>query len=428
MDFRALAEEIEALMPVASQLFAELQAQTSDGVGITRASYGAGEQKAWNIVADAARGLGFEVSSDAAANLLIRMPGSNPAGHGVITGSHLDSVPVGGNFDGAAGVIGGLIALAALREVGPANDHDITVMGIRGEETAWFSVHHIGSRAALGLLPASEIETATRFDTGRTLAEHMSDAGCDLDRLRCGEATWNRQAIKAFFELHIEQGPVLVHEEIPVAIVTGIRGNLRARQAKCSGTYAHSGAVPRNLRHDAVLAGAELAYRAEAEWDKLLRDGRDMVLTLGKFHTNGEVHSHNKVPGELTFSIDVRSDEQSTLDHMENFLTELAREIGERRGIRIDLGELKRTKPAVMAPQLCRLLRQGADRTGVSVIDLASGGGHDAGDFANAGVRSAMVFVRNPNGSHNPDEAMTIEDFCEATKVLAAGISLEANS
>jgi beta-ureidopropionase / N-carbamoyl-L-amino-acid hydrolase len=426
MDHRKLSSAVAALMPRAVALFDSLAQATGDGIGITRASYGEGENRAWEILRQAAVEMGFEVGTDAAANLLIRMPGHTPDGAGVIIGSHLDSVPVGGNFDGAAGVVAGLITLAALRETGYRNAQDITVMGIRGEETAWFSVHHIGTRAALGLLPAAEIDTATRFDTGRTLAQDMAVLGCDVDRLRRGEPTWKPEAIKAFFELHIEQGPVLVHKDIPVAIVSGIRGNMRARHVKSIGVYAHSGALPRELRNDAVLAAVEFVAAAEAEWDRLLAKGHDMVLTVGKFHTDAEQHSHNKVPGLVSLCFDVRSVEQAMLEHMGRFLAENAEAIGARRRVSIDLGKVTYTRPAVMAPRLRAQLIDCASKCGVSMIEMASGGGHDAGDFANAGVDTAMVFVRNPNGSHNPDEHMEISDFCEAIKVLTCAVAAEA--
>ena len=426
-DDKALADRIEALMPVAARLFDDLAARTGDGVGITRASYGPGEQAAFDLLKTAAQELGFAPAPDAAGNLIVRLDGTAPGGAGVVTGSHLDSVPVGGNFDGAAGAVAALIALAALRDTrGPHAEH-ITAMGIRGEETAWFSIHHIGSRAALGLLPAEEIATARRFDSGHTLERHMAETGCDLDALRRGEPTWPPAEIRAFLELHIEQGPVLVERNRPTGIVSGIRGNMRARTARCLGAYAHSGAVPRDMRQDALLAAAEFATRAEAEWERLLHQGRDLVLTFGKFHTDPAQHSHNKVPGEVLFSIDARSIEAETLDHVEATLTALAAEISARRGVTLDLGPIRRTRPAVMDAGLRAALRDGATRLGVDAMDIASGGGHDAGDFANAGVPSAMVFVRNPNGSHNPDEAMALEDFCEGTKLLAAGLSAAAS-
>jgi N-carbamoyl-L-amino-acid hydrolase len=367
--------------------------------------------------------LGFSVSSDHAANLVIRRPGINPDGIGVLSGSHLDSVPCGGNFDGAAGVVAALLSLAAFDRVGLKTKHNVSAIGFRGEESAWFSIHHIGSRAALGLLPAAEIETARRFDTQRTLAEHMAETGCDLQLLKRGHASMPAKRVKAYVELHIEQGPVLVHREVPVGIVTGIRGNARIRKARCIGEYAHSGAVPRDMRRDAVMAMADFVHAADEEWARLESEGRDLVLTFGKLHTDITLHGHNKVPGTVDFVVDARSHERETLDGIETFLKRTAAEIESRRGVQFQMSPVSRTAPAVMEKSIRDLMRQDAQALKLHVMDIPSGGGHDAGDFANAGVPSGMVFVRNPHGSHNPDEAMTMEDFTQGLKLLASTLA-----
>ena len=127
----------------------------------------------------------------------------------MFTGSHLDSVPRGGNYDGAAGVVAGLAVLAGWRQAGAIPDCDVTVMGVRAEESAWFPVSYIGSKAAFGLLPAEALQ-ARRFDTQRTLADHIQSCGGQPDRIVQGPAALDASRIAAFFELHIEQGPVLL--------------------------------------------------------------------------------------------------------------------------------------------------------------------------------------------------------------------------
>jgi beta-ureidopropionase / N-carbamoyl-L-amino-acid hydrolase len=416
---RRLADVVEELAPTGAKFFDTLAERTHDKVGITRASYGEGEQVAADLLAGLGRDLGFAVATDHAANVFVRRPGTNPDGAGVFSGSHLDSVPSGGNFDGAAGAIAALLALSALDRAGVTTRHDITALGLRGEESAWFSIHHIGARAALGLLPAEEIDQARRFDTQRTLAEYMAETGCDLDALRAQRPSIPPHIAKAFVELHIEQGPVLVHEAMPLGIVKGIRGNMRIRRAVCLGEYAHSGAVPRKLRRDALMAAAELVHAAEAEWEAIEAEGGDLVLTFGKFHTDMILHSHNKVPGEVRFVVDARSHEVETLDRIQRVIESMAAAIAERRGVNIDLGEVSRVRPALMDRDIRRLMREGADALGLGTLDISSGGGHDAGDFANCGIPAGMIFVRNPNGSHNPAEAMSMEDFTQGTKLLA---------
>jgi N-carbamoyl-L-amino-acid hydrolase len=374
-------------------------------------------------VAEVARALEMEIETDYAGNLYMTMPGKDRGLPPVIAGSHLDSVPQGGNYDGAAGVFGALAAVAGLRRAGIAPAEDIRVMAIRGEESAWFAVHHIGSRAALGLLPPDELDAAVRVDTGRSLADHMADLGCDVDALRQRRAYIDPARVKAFYEIHIEQGPILVHDAIPVGIVTGIRGNARARHARCLGEYAHSGATPRKLRHDAALAMAEYMATLEADWEKLEAEGRDLVLTFGKLYTDPQAHTHSKVPGEVRFTIDARSHEAVTLDRVEALVGDHARSIGESRGVAFELGPITRVTPAVMDPALRARLHEGAGALGIAALDIASGGGHDAGDFANSGVPTAMLFVRNPHGSHNPDEHMEMDDFAKTVQLLAYALA-----
>jgi N-carbamoyl-L-amino-acid hydrolase len=406
-------------LPIAETFFDTLAKRTSDGVGITRASYGEGEQIAADLIASLGRDLGLAVTIDHAANVLVRRPGTDANGAGVFSGSHLDSVPSGGNFDGAAGVIAALLSLAALDRAKIQTRQDVTAVGFRGEESAWFAIHHIGSRIALGIFSPEELESAKRYDTERTLAEHMAEIGCDLAAIRSRKPSIPPKSVKAFVELHIEQGPVLVHEQIPLGIVTGIRGNMRIRHGVCTGEYAHSGAVPRKLRRDALMAAAEFVHLAEAEWDAIEADGGDLVLTFGKFHTDTALHTHNKVPGEVRFVVDARSHDVKTLDRLQKALVTEAARINKRRGVNIDLGRIGRIRPAVMDLDIRRVIREAAGDLGFDAIDIASGPGHDTGDFVNCGVPGAMIFVRNPNGSHNPAEAMSMDDFAMGTKLLA---------
>ena len=402
----------------AERLFDDIRARTSDRVGVTRAAYGEGEQIAYDILAAEAEAMGLAVSTDAAANLYMTLPGRDHPGRSVVVGSHLDSVPQGGNYDGLAGILAGLVCAGAMRRAGVTPPSDVTVMGIRGEENAWFGAQHVGSRAALGLLCPGLLDEARRFDTGRTLAEHMKDAGAEPDVLRAGTAHLVRERLGCYLELHIEQGPVLDDGGIGVGIVTGLRGNVRCSDIKCLGAYGHSGAVPRRLRRDAVMASAELVSEMDRLWRRIEDDGGDLVLTFGQFSTDADAHALTKIPGEVRLSFDCRSHSADTLAVVEEELRSQAREIGKRRDVRFRFGPMTRGGPALMDPGLRKRLAEGCDALGIHALELASGPGHDAGDFAEAGVPSAMIFVRNVNGSHNPDEAMPIEAFRDGTRLL----------
>ncbi|MDA1308326.1 MAG: Zn-dependent hydrolase [Proteobacteria bacterium] len=404
---------------LARALFDALHSQTHDRIGITRASYGPGEQAARDIMAGAADRLAMAVEDDAAGNVYMTLPGADRSAAPVVIGSHLDSVAQGGNFDGAAGVVSGLVACAGLRDAGIIPPRDIRVMGIRAEESAWFGVSYIGSRSALGVLPDGALDSARRADTGRTLAEHMAEAGCDPQALRDGAVYMQPGSLHAYLEVHIEQGPVLEEAGVPVGVVTGIRGNRRLPQARCIGEYSHCGGVPRSHRRDAVIATAELVGALDAIWSECEAEGKDFAFTIGKFFTDTEWHAMTKIAGAVEFSLDMRSLDGDFIEAMTGRVRELAADIAKRRGVTFELGEFTRAAPGPMDPGLKAGMLAGVEALGISAMEIASGASHDAAAFAAAGVPTQMLFIRNANGSHNPDEAMEIADFMAATRLLA---------
>lgn len=418
-----LTRHVDTAMTAAEDLFADLARKTADEEGVTRASYDEGEQIAHGLAEEVARRQGLEVTTDLAGNLYMTLPGRDRDAPALITGSHLDSVPRGGNYDGAAGVVAGLAALDALQMSGITPPRDLTVMGVRSEECgSWFAGRHgghLGSRSALGLLAGEELDTAIHLGTGRTLGEHMAQCGFDPDRLRASPPHLGPHNVGAYLELHIEQGPVLEAAEKPVGVVTGIRGNTRARDASCVGEYTHSGAVPQSHRHDAVLATAELVTGLDAEATRIRENGGDIVFAAGKFFTDADLHSLTKVPGEIRFTLDIRSLDRAIISSMTNLARDLGDEISQRRGVRFDLGEFPVSEPTIMNEGHHRHLWAGCEALGIDAIDIASGGGHDAQEFDRSGIPAAMIFVRNAHGSHNARESMEMSDFALGTRLLA---------
>lgn len=414
-----LDQAVIARESFAAHLFDQLRAGTHDGVGITRASYGEGEQFAHALLGERARSLGLEVENDAAGNTLMTLPGADRAAPPMIIGSHLDSVAQGGNFDGAAGVIAGLVAALALRDAEVLVPRDVRVMGIRGEEGEWFGESFIGSRCALGTLPPGALDRATRADTGLALHAHMTQAGCDPNAIRAGQVSLPPAGQHGFIEVHIEQGPVLDEASIPVGLVTGIRGNSRLPNARCTGEYSHCGGVPRTHRRDAVVAVAELVSSLDDIWTECEATHQDFAFTVGKLFTDANLHAMSKIPGTVDFTLDMRSVDSRFLDEMDTRVVELADAIAARRGVNFELGHFTRAECGVLAPRMVEELREGIATLGIPAMDLASGASHDAAAFATAGVPTAMLFIRNANGSHNPHEAMALGDFTAATRVLA---------
>jgi N-carbamoyl-L-amino-acid hydrolase len=403
---------------MAASIFDELRKQTTRGRGIFRDAYGAGENFAHRLVSERAFELGLTVEHDAAANTYMTMVGRDRNAPRVIIGSHLDSVPDGGNFDGAAGVVAGLIAIAALKSSNFRPVRDITVMAIRAEESVWFNTTYFGSRAALGRFPVEHLDALRRFDTGRSLTEHLAESGGNADVLRTSNPYLNPSEILAYLEVHIEQGPVLDGGNLPVGIVTGIRGNHRRFAAKIYGEYSHCGGVPRAYRRDSVVAACEFVHALDQLWAEWERDHKDMAFTVGKLYTDPARHAHTKIAGEVTFSLDLRSVDPHLLTQLERRVQEIATEIGECRQVKIDLGPFTRAEVGKVDSAIFRSLSEGAKSLDIPVRPIESGASHDAAAFAEAGIRMGMLFVRNRGGSHNPDEKMEIRDLLEATRLL----------
>jgi N-carbamoyl-L-amino-acid hydrolase len=408
-----------------AKLFDQLRDGSRDGDGVTRDTFGPGEQLAHRLIAARAEAMGLETRPDHAGNLFMTMPGRDRGAPRLMTGSHLDSVANGGNFDGAAGVIAGLVAIKALQSFGVKPARDITTMAIRAEESVWFQVSYIGSRSAFGVLPAGALEVK-RVDTGRTLADHMAECGVAVADVRAGKASVDARSIKAFVEVHIEQAPQLVEAGLPVAIGTGVPGNFRYPQVRIFGEYAHVG-LPRRFRHDTVLAASDFAIGLDEIWKSWETSGRPMAFTIGRFHTDPKEHALTKVAGDMSLSLDVRAYDKAHLAELESTVLGLTKDIERTRGVRFEFGTRASADVAPSDPGVFAGLTEAAKALGIATMPLASPASHDTATFTVAGVPSAMLFVRNANGSHNPREAMEIDDFLQAAAVLTRWLAVEAS-
>ncbi|WP_249977825.1 Zn-dependent hydrolase [Vreelandella olivaria] len=406
-------------MQLSKRLFTELAAPYEHQTGITRDAYGPGEQRAHELFVASAKALGLEIHQDAASNHFALCRGLDDTLPAWLVGSHLDSVPQGGNYDGAAGVVAGLAAIAGLLAAGITPQRDIIVAAFRAEESTWFPTSYLGSRSALGQLQAEEL-TVPRADSGRPLSDHMRDCGGDPDAVAAGHSWLGQRALCGMLELHIEQGSTLEIENLPIAIVTSIAGSFRYRQARCFGEWGHSGAVAKEHRHDALMAFCELTLALEREWSTLETEGQRATVTIGQIATPPAQHAFSKIPGEVGFCLDVRSESPEILTYLEQFLFGNAERIERERGVRFDLGPRTASTPAPMSTVLtdrCQMLASGLD---IPHRLLPSGAGHDAATFSKAGIPTQLLFVRNQNGSHNPNEAMQLKDFAEGVRLLAA--------
>jgi len=288
---------------------------------------------------------------------------------------------------------------------------------LRGEESAFFGRAYLGSSALFGELTLQDLAQANAHN-GHPLIECMRAVGADVERIARGEKLLDPAALACWLELHIEQGPLLTARQLPVAIVTGIRGNIRHRAVECVGEAGHSGAVPRWLRHDSVFAVAELLTRLDRHWARLLEEGHDLVVTSGILGTNPHEHALARIPGRVNFSLDIRSQSRETMEMFYELFASECRAIASERGVEFRRDCRLETAPAQMDERLVTFLRSKLWVAGLNDEPMPSGAGHDAAVFANAGVPTGMIFVRNAHGSHNPDEAMDIADFMIGAEIL----------
>ena len=410
--------EILDLTGLAQKLFDDIRELSSDGVGVTRDSYGKGESAAADYLRHFAEKEGLHVDVDRAANLIFSLPDSDAQRPAVWVGSHMDSVPQGGNFDGLAGIIAGLLCLVAQKQSGQLSDTPLRVIAFRGEESAWFGKAYMGSGSLFGKLSAEDLELKHRT-SGKSLASYMEQVGADTAAIASQEPLFDKSRAVAYLELHIEQGPIMVARKIPLGVVPGIRGNVRHNRITCLGEAGHSGAVPRWLRHDAMFAVADLITRLDEHWRVLLERGIDLVVTTGVVGTDPSEHSISRIPGTVHFSFEARSKSHDTLEGFYQLMRAECASIARERGVKFEFDRRLESSPATMDEKICAELAESCKRMATPYETVPSGAGHDASLFANAGIPSGMLFIRNENGSHNPLEAMDIDDFMLGVRVLA---------
>jgi beta-ureidopropionase / N-carbamoyl-L-amino-acid hydrolase len=418
---QAIFNTIETLTPSLTALFAKIRDDSRDGEGVTRDAFGPRETQAGETVAAFAKRHGFETSRDHGGNLHITPPGQMADAPEIVIGSHLDSVPVGGNYDGLAGVLAGVAVLTALQQSGATRLRKIRVLGFRGEESPWFGHAYLGSRLMLGDFTHADLAALRRFDTGKTLAEHIAGLGIELPKGTLGP-TVALDNMKAYFEMHIEQAPLLENMQRPLGIATAIRGNIRYPFAKCLGGYAHSGAMPRRFRRDALIATAKLVAFADDRWQELIEAGNeDLVFTCGIFQTDSAEHSMTKVPGDITFSLNIGGIKNDVMDELHRNILGRAAELAKAHDVTFEFGKRAGTPAVDLDAGILKRVVQAGHAFGMPPFRMPTVG-HDAAMFQRRGIPTSVLLLRNANGSHNPKEHMEMADFEAGAKVLASAI------
>jgi len=401
----------------ARHIFNEIFNSTFAKPGVTRKTYGKGENYTHQFIIKELKKYTEDIVIDYGGNFLASYKGIKDP-KTIVIGSHLDSQPHGGNFDGLAGVVMGLCLVKKFYELKILPNFNLSVMGIRGEESCWFPYSYIGSKIALGILDSKLLTTLKRSDTNKSLAKHIDAAGFNSEFVKQKKIKFLSKDICAFIEPHIEQGPILEKIKKPLGIVTGIRGSFRYRSAKCVGLYLHSGATPLDYRKDAVVAVSMLVKNMNDYWIKQNKNKKDLTITFGEFNTDKDEQSFAKSSGLVNFCIDVRSQSKIILNQVKKKLHNEIRIISELTKTKFVLGKETDSEPASMDKGLIDKMIKSAKKTKVDFQVLASGAGHDASIFANNGIPASMLFIRNKHGSHNPKEYMSINNFLKVLKVL----------
>ncbi|HBN73999.1 MAG TPA: Zn-dependent hydrolase [Sutterella sp.] len=407
----------EAARPIAEAFLDAVREDSKDGRGVSRQGYGPHEEFVHRLVKKAGERMGMEIEIDPAGNLWVTRPGKNRALPAIVSGSHGDSVPEGGNFDGLAGVCAALTVAEMLHKENVQLERDFTVLVTRMEESSWFGRAYVGSLALTGKLKPSEIQLCHR-NTSVTLAETIRQCGFSPEIMVSGKMLKDLSNIAAFIELHIEQGPRLDSDTVNrIGVVTGIRGNLRHKICHVIGQTAHSGAVDLEFRHDAVMALAELLSRMDKHWKSWLAAGQDLVFTCGVVNTEPTA-AIAIIPGKVSFGLDMRSLSMQTLWKFHELMETECAAISQERGVRFEFDDVLVCESSGVDPAVRLRLETAAKQHNLHAINLPSGAGHDAAVLSNAGVPVGMIFVANQNGSHNWREAMKIEDFMQGTELL----------
>ena len=383
----------------------ELSRIAGRGTSVSRLGLSADEQQARELVGGWLAAKGAQVRRDAAANLFARFGGEGDA---ILVGSHLDSVPEGGRFDGALGVLCAVEAVESLIDAHAKLRRPVEVVAWADEEGARFGVGLFGSTAAFGRLARGVGERRDR--DGISIAEALRALGEQGDP---AAARLDAKQLAAYLELHIEQGPRLESAGLPLGIVSDIVGIYHARVA-IRGRADHAGATVMNARADALAAASEIVLAVE----RIARGHPDSVGTVGEIAVRPG--AKNVVPGECVFSLDVRAARDH--DGLVSEVLEAVSRIASARGVEAAVDDLARVPVTPLDPRIRDVLKRATKSVGVDAPMLVSGAGHDAQNPALSGVPTGMIFVRSTGGSHTPTEFASIDDAALGAQALANAI------
>jgi ureidoglycolate amidohydrolase len=408
VDQARLMSEIEALSAISD----------AEPPAITRVVFTPADLKARAWLKTRCEEAGLSIRQDAVGNTFVRWSGSDRAAPAVGTGSHIDAIPNAGKYDGVVGVLGGLEAIRALQKAGFRPQHSIELLVFTSEEPTRFGIGCIGSRLLSGSLSADAARNLKDAE-GESLDEVRGKAGFDgeLDCVKLANGYY-----KAFVELHIEQGPLLERQRMPLGVVTKIAAPASLRM-QIEGDGGHAGGVLMPDRKDALCAAAELILAVE----KAARSTGDVdtVATVGMCDVfPGAV---NSIPSRVRLSFDIRDTELARREAVTKSLQQASKSVSAARQVSIHTELLNADAPAECAPDVVEALSQSCKKHKLNFLPMVSRAYHDS-LFMSRIAPTAMLFIPCRNGySHRPDEYASPEDIARGTLVLAETLATLAS-
>lgn len=395
---------------------------TGLGEGINRLAFTEADWEGRQYIIDRMTDAGLDVEIDGFGNVIGYKIGTNPDLPVVMVGSHTDSVPNGGNYDGVAGVLSAIEVVRSIIDDGFEHEHTIAVVDFMCEESSRFDAATLGSMAMRGKLTLNDLHRLVDKQ-GISLYDALKERKLHPDDLE--SMAYNRP-VKAFIEMHIEQGKVLEHEQKQIGIVSGIAAPERF-YVTIRGNADHSGATPMNLRHDALCGSSKIILGIEEVTS--MQEEPSVVGTVGIAKV--VPGAMNVIPGSVKLGVDIRSISKVARDSVVFLIKELIDIIAEKRGLSYTIEPIAQDHPVAMHPAMIREIEEAVKSVGVDYMTMSSGAGHDAMHWTEV-APTGMIFIPCRDGiSHNPAEFAAMNDIVVGAEVLEnviKNISLVSNT
>ncbi|TQS75327.1 M20 family metallo-hydrolase [Ornithinibacillus gellani] len=399
-------------------LLANMNQYNAGDIGITRIAYTNEEQACTYAFMRMCMSEKMAVRLDSCGNLIARRKGRNNDLPPVVIGSHLDTVYQGGKYDGVVGVTAGLEIIRRLNDKGIETEHPIEVIAFACEESSRFGVSTFGSKAMAGKV---DVETYRHLEDRDGITMEKALEMCALDFNSMEDASRVDEGFHAYFELHVEQGPVLINKQKKIGIVTGIAAPARLL-VTIRGKASHSGTTPMYMRKDALLGAAEISLELEKAANQEQAYGT--VATVGVLHI--PAGAMNVVPGQADLKIDIRSTSADSRQRVLDHVLKVIERVGETRQLEMETKLISNEDPVILSSELVKQSEAICTERGLSYEIMHSGAGHDAMNMVHLGP-VGLIFVPSEDGlSHHPDEYTELDDIMHGIDVLEAAVLRQA--